>query len=456
MLRSRLFALRLLSALPVVALPAGPASAGPSLPGHYLASTLPTCTADDAAGFTACIDKLNGGLTDDVQLTNLVICSGPAACDFPAVRVSRPVSVGGATNSGAGFRRLDTFNYPIVKIQNSTGVTLKNLQFDENREHDCDPTVEDCSSSVSITDDSNIVVDGVTIQYAKSFGIAVTGTKGLTIKNSTLVDHEIFGIWLNNNPPHVPTDVHLENNLLKDTKSNGVLFSAAGTAKNPATITGNTFIHDHRDAVFFVCGPSGRGPCAGGQLLISRYTQNLTISDNVIKEGIMDNYDSQGLFVSGIEFSEHDVSGVTITKNDIHKNTGTGIVVNSPQTNISNISIDQNKLYANRDAIYFPGADIGHNCYAPKCSPTILRGSMYSYPPCIIPAGATTCTTTVTWTTNDASKDAAVKTSSGATFATGTGGSKVSGPIGAAGETFKLYAGPTLLSTLFVKGVTPK
>src|SRR5438874_13410175 len=107
MVPHRASVLRAFAALLVAVLPAGSASAGPSLPAHYLASTLPTCTADDAASFKACLEKLNGGLTDDVQVTNLIICSGPAACDFPAVRVSRPVSIAGATNSGAGFRRPD-------------------------------------------------------------------------------------------------------------------------------------------------------------------------------------------------------------------------------------------------------------------------------------------------------------------------------------------------------------
>ncbi|MCY3795611.1 MAG: fibronectin type III domain-containing protein, partial [Gammaproteobacteria bacterium] len=77
--------------------------------------------------------------------------------------------------------------------------------------------------------------------------------------------------------------------------------------------------------------------------------------------------------------------------------------------------------------------------------------------PCVIPAGATRCSTTVTWSTQHATKPCVYLKGSEAKFACGATGSKAAPWITAAGRTLELKNGATYaadtLASVFVKGV---
>ena len=77
--------------------------------------------------------------------------------------------------------------------------------------------------------------------------------------------------------------------------------------------------------------------------------------------------------------------------------------------------------------------------------------------PCTIPAGGTRCSTTVTWSTQNATKPCVYLKKSQGKFACGGSGSKVAPWINAAGRTLELRNGGTheadLLASVFVKGV---
>ena len=104
-------------------------------------------------------------------------------------------------------------------------------------------------------------------------------------------------------------------------------------------------------------------------------------------------------------------------------------------------------------------------CYSTNASVTVTvpaptpTGTISANPsPCTIPAGETRCSTTVTWSTQNAGSPCVYLKGSQAKFACGRSGSKVAPWISANGGTFELKNGGTYaaatLASVFVKGVS--
>jgi len=408
-----------------------------------------TCSADDLYSLNDCSYKIANGQADNIEITNLITCSsGVNSCNFAVKNIIRPVRIYGRNGSGAGFVRLD-FTGALLSIDNSTGVTISDLSFIDSPYLSCGSK---CSSPIAISNSKNIIVDHITILNPKVMGIEVSKTNGITIKNSIINNAAIFGIWFNSDlAGKLSASVNIENNLFKDNSANAIHFSGVGTTISPSVIKNNTFIHNHRDAVFKACGVSGTDPCSGGQLSIEPGTNNLVIQGNVIKDGKMDAYDSLGYYTSGIEFTNYNVNNVMITQNDIHNNRGTGIIVNSNPANISNVSIINNKLYNNGVDIIFPGAKISGNCFSAACM-TMLSGKIYADPnPCLLTISGGQCTSAIIWTTNDAT-NTSVKVG-GNTFSINPSGAQNASWIPESQVRFDLYSGSTLLDSVNVRGL---
>lgn len=410
-----------------------------------------TCAAHNLDKFRTCMGMVASGEADNVELLNLITCSGADTCNFSLNNISRPVKIYGAPNSGAGFRRVDSYTYSIFNVSNSNGVSISNLLFDEVAGNACP---ENCGSTISVWDSSVITLADLTILSSKVMGVAVSKTQKIAVRNSVIHNAAVFGMWFSNDLSALSSEVAIENNLFKDNKSNAILFAASSPATSPSVIRNNTFLHNHRDVIFFVCG-SGTDPCSGGQLLIEQGTRNLRIENNVIKDGKIDAYDARGYHASGIEFTNHNAHDVVMAGNDIHGNTGTGIVANLGITDISNISITGNKLYANGNNIDFPGAEISGNCFTANCL-TLLSGAIYADPnPCALSSAQSLCSSQIIWSSNDAADAKVLAGDEKALFSTNTSDLQTASWIGEQGAVFYLYAGDSLLDSVFVRGLDP-
>ncbi|MBI4084384.1 MAG: right-handed parallel beta-helix repeat-containing protein [Candidatus Levybacteria bacterium] len=405
------------------------------------------CQASDAVSWKDCGNKINSNLADNIEITTLITCSGPNACPIQITNVNRPVRIYGTPNSSAGLKRIDNYTYPLLSISGSNGIRIENLHFDETTAS-CS---SNCRSTLAIANSQNITFDTINVLYPKVMGLEISNVDTITVTNSKFINASVFGIWMSTTQPYIPKNAHITNNLFLDTKSNAVFFSATATPENPSTINGNTFIHNHREAIFSVCG-GGNYPCSGGQLLLAQGTNNLKIEGNIIKEGKIDAHAE--LWASGIEVEQINIHNVTITRNDIHDNRGYGIVAVSNPQNVDGVTISDNKLYRNSFGNFrFATADIRNNCEsATGCFP-LTKGSIYAYPnPCIIYQGQDRCTATIHWTTNDAT-NTKVEVGGGGLFSTNPQGTQDASWITAAGATFNLYSGTTLLDSVFVKGI---
>src|SRR3990167_4711403 len=69
------------------------------------------CTANSVDSLRACIADINSNLTEVIEITNTIICDQQSVCEFKLDNINRPVTIRGAPNSGAGFRRTQNYNY---------------------------------------------------------------------------------------------------------------------------------------------------------------------------------------------------------------------------------------------------------------------------------------------------------------------------------------------------------
>lgn len=419
-------------------------------------TTAAVCKASDLSSLKNCFGKLTNNQTNKIEITNLITCSGSNACAFSLNNINRQVIVYGST-TGAGLFRTDTFTYPFLTINNSRGVLIKNLKFEENTNTTCRYPTDNCASTISIADSSNIFLDQLTINNSKAMGVAASNVHNFYVSNSTISNVAVFGIWMNNNSSFTSSDVHIVSNTFANNQSNAILFSAnGGTTNSLNTITGNTFNHNHRNAVFSVCGASGKDPCSGGQLLIEQNTRNLQIANNTIQNGSNGSYSYLG--TSGIEFANANISDVKIANNDIHDNTGFGIVANEGLSHVTNINISNNRLYSNNYGnIAFPTAQIANICTSADCSLSLITGKISASPnPCQVLLGSSQCTQTINWTsTNISNPQVKVGNFGGpfdGLFSINPSGGQMASWITDKGSQFNLYSGDTLIASTFVFG----
>lgn len=394
------------------------------------------CAVTDTLSLKDCFQKVLTNTVDFVEVKNLITCSGDQACAVSLPNITnRPVYIFGTPNSNVGFKRLDSFKYYIFNISSSSNISFVNLHFDENVLATCAYPTGGCVSPITISNSSNLYLDNLKIEYSKVMGIEISNSKEVTIQNSTISYSSVFGIWSSQN---ISTR-YLHNNF-NDTKSNAILFESSSPIDKPSIIAGNTFTHNHRDAIFNSCN----GPCGGGQLLVSN-SSNVIIENNTIINGKIETYPM--IPSSGIEFSLP-LTNIQIKRNSIHNNTGWGIVVNGSSLTPNNVTIDQNMLYSNNAGnIVFPNAVQGNNCFSTYCNfKTEIVGIISSSPyPCFL-SGSTQCSSTISWTTSNAALPALKKDST--IIATDLSGSS-SQPITSTGTRFELYDGMSLLNTLY-------
>jgi len=290
-------------------------------PAPYVAPSGATCDVSDVPTLQSCVAAVRSGAATKVRFTAMVNCSGNQTCLVDLENVNGPITFFGAAGITAGFRRTDTYTYSLVKLNGASAIAFANLTLDEGPpDPACTPylvngvTVIPCQPTVYVSNSSGILFEQVTVLHSKQNGIAFTGTQGVTIRDSTVQDAGVFGIWTDGSSSAMSSNVSLVNNLIQDSLSNGIFLSFTQNA----TIGGNTLKHNQYVALFQTCG----GGCAGGQIDMLNNT-SLQIYSNEIVDGQIDLNNATGQ-TWGIEIANPNVD-VLITNNQFTNNVGAGI-----------------------------------------------------------------------------------------------------------------------------------
>lgn len=303
-------------------------------PNSVLALDTTPCKAGAIASLNQCLVKLEAGTISRIEITNKINCNNIARCEFIIQNVTQG-EIFGTPGSNAGFIRTDLYDYNIFKIINSTNLTISNLTFDDNiGSPNCIYTeyLVKCKPQINISSSSIIVLNALKLFNSKAQAIILQEVNNFTFKNSELTGTYVQGIWMK---PDSVNGVRILNNIFKDTFASALFI--AGTN---IIINDNVFIHNQWKPPWIT---------QGGQINIYK-VNNLLIENNEIKDGKYDNHPTG--ITPGIEFHSKLLNkNVTIRNNNIHDNSGWGIVGGIYNTiiNMENVLVTQNILNNNKE-----------------------------------------------------------------------------------------------------------
>jgi len=429
------------------------------------------CIASDASSLRGCMEQVLAGTTSRIAITSDITCAGPDSCHLRFAGVAGPAVVFGAKPDGtnAVLHRVDHFDYHLIEIDGSANLEFRDLDLQEGERNQpsglfgtsgydvnasCDVAPEACKTAVALTAESHdIVFDHVSILESKGQGMEIGNVDRVTVRNSEIRHAWANGIWTTSGTlevpnEHVPYHLRLENNLFVDNRCSAIELSGAADS----VISGNVLRHNHMGSIYHV---------PGGQLAIEMNTSQLTIVDNEIEDGRIDEdavLASQGWLSVGIEFTDSHVHGVTIDHNYIHDVTGGGIIHDPPpagatRSDFGPIAIANNvfqRLGVEGGLVNFDPPDLtaGTNCSEAACTWQRPTGTLTpSAQTCAGDPMTGLCSLTLSWSTADARSGVAVVID-GATFATGPTGSQAAPWISARPARFDLYDGDTLLDSV--------
>ncbi|HXH39570.1 MAG TPA: hypothetical protein VNN08_13145 [Thermoanaerobaculia bacterium] len=356
------------------------------------------CLATTAGELVACSNAVQSGTYSIIEIQGDIVCSGVDAC---RVHINdRPVAIRG--DAGATIRRIDHHDYPLIQIIGSLAAEISSLTIDEDADVACTPVTPTnppvdnpaCSRTIDIFGVADVVLDHVTIAASKSIGAFFNTCGSARVSHARFIAPYQFGLEITG----LTGGLTIEDTLFWHASSNAlVLFDVHGTAQAPLVLRRSLFDHNHRDDVYYTCGPGGHEKCAGGQLLLAGKVDFLRVENTVMRQGF-DDLDSNAV-VDGVEINQPGIHDVTFASDDVHTNTSWGVGLNSDPIDVARISFVNDKLYDNGKDPRYLGVDIGNfppgiesetgSCHTADCA-AVPFGALWS-----LPGGA------VSWTTND-------------------------------------------------------
>lgn len=423
--------------------PAPPPTATP-LPGPTAAPapsatpepTAGVCRAADINALRACLNNVKAENITRIEILGLISCNQSIVCELKIQNVSTPLTVEAPANTVAGFRRTSKYDYSILRIEDSSNITIRNLIFDDVR-HSCDRRNDPCAQPVIVVSNSaNVALNQVALYYPQQVGVSVAKANNLIVKNSKFIQPGLIGIWMSYVPEDSSPRYHIENNFFFRSGVEAVAVQGIASATNPNTLKDNLFQHTHALYTYDICGPLANEPCGGASISVYK-SGHTVISGNVIRDNYIENNPpGYNLVADGMEISAQ-VDSLVIRGNDFHNMTGGGFGFSPPGPGGvppdlgRRVTIQGNKFYSNGpgpapsfagdfmsgDEIFERFLDIAkiraENCFSASCPPRVSMGRIYAEPnPCVISPGTTMCASTIHWFTNDVA-DVQVRVSAG-------------------------------------------
>jgi len=398
-----------------------------------------TCVATTAAQLVACAGQVQSGARSVIEIQGDIVCSGVDACRVEIH--DRPVTVRGVP--GASIRRTDHHDYPLIQAIATPSATVADLTIDEVGSVDCEPVsptnppVENpaCAHTLDFYGVGSATLDHVTVVASKSLAASFNTGGSVRITHSRFVAPLQFGVQAG----QLTAGFSVEDTLFAQASSNAlVLYMLHGTAQAPLVVRNTFFDHNHRDDVYFLCGPQANVRCSGGQLLLAQGVDFLRVEKTVLRRGA-DDVDPNTP-VGGVEINFPAVHDVSFVDNDVHTHGMWGIYLNSDPVDVARISLLGNKLYDNGRSLYYDGVDVGNfpqgivtetgSCHQAGCAKVTL-GMLWA-----VPGGS------FSWVTNDATAPRVVV--DGTQSSTDANGQGAAAP----GTTVLLYDGATELDRL--------
>lgn len=330
-----------------------------------VAQSSTNCIARDINGLIACVRNANSyqriDITKDLSCTDNCCPDSGALLKFNSVRNLEIV--------GHGHRLLRTKNQrqcSLLDINNASNISVSDLHLDDDQRVGGCQVAENCPRMVHVRDSSNISFADTHISHGKGYAFYVQGTNGFRFERSSLHNSGVLGMYIGHGND-ASSNVQITQSTFSDNQTNGLaLLGVTGASQTDNLVADNVFLRNHRMGQWAVEPRYGSGFTGGGQLYVAQ-ASNVTIRNNLIKDGYCENCFVQRVNrsgVSGIELgrpNQQSVSNIVVSNNTILNLDGFGISQNANSNLTGNVSVRDNKLLNTTSGEQLQGANKSGN-----------------------------------------------------------------------------------------------
>lgn len=334
-------------------------------PDANIVQTSTNCIARDINGLLSCVRNANSyqriDVANDLSCTDNCCPNGGALLRFDNVRNLDIV--------GHGNRLLRTKNQrqcSLLDINNSSNISVSGLKLDDDQRVSGCQVAENCPRMVHVKGSSNIAFTDSHISHGKGYAFYVQGTNGFRFERSSLHNSGVLGMYIGHGND-ASSNVQITQSTFSDNQTNGLaLLGVKGTSLTSNLVADNIFIRNHRMGQWAVEPKYGTGFTGGGQLYVAQ-ASNVTVRNNLIKDGYCENCFVQRVNrsgVSGIELgrpNQQSISNVSVRNNTILNLDGFGISQNANSTLTGNVSVRDNILLNTTSGEQLQGVDKSGN-----------------------------------------------------------------------------------------------
>jgi hypothetical protein len=307
------------------------------------------CLAEDPASLKKCADEVNKGNRTIITITKDIVCTSRQDCEINLENVKGDILIQGLHNKNAGIKRQGNFDYFLFNIFNSSGFRIQELYFSDEGDGCEGNDPNNCKGFISLQSSQNIEMGYLKFYDSRNIAIKIQDSQSIGIHNSYFGNSGMHALDVNKSG-----HVLIEKNSIENSGSNGIIFFGVSNEERQSIISENAFNSNHINGKFAPCS----SPCVPSQIKVKSGTQNLVIKRNTIKNGRMDEFDSYGIYTTGLEL-EGDLTNITVECNDIYNNRGVGIVGKS----IKGVNLVSNALYENGMNVSFSDYSLLENTY---------------------------------------------------------------------------------------------
>ncbi len=322
------------------------------------------CIARDTNGLVACVRNANA--YQQIDIANDIQCADNCCPNGDAI--IKLSNVHGLQINGHGHRLIRKANQrqcSLLDIQSGSDIAFRNIFLDDDQSVPGCQVSENCPRMVHIKNASNIAFDQTHISHGKGYVVYVQATNGFRFVNGSLHNSGVLGMYIGHGN-NASTNVRITGSTFSDNQTNGLaLLGVTGNNVTDNLVADNIFVRNHRKGQWAVLPRYGTGFTGGGQLYVAE-ASNVTVRNNVIKDGFCDNCYIQRQArtgVSGIELglpNNASVSNVEISGNQILNLDGFGISQNSNSA-LRNVSISNNQILNSTSGLHASGVNTANN-----------------------------------------------------------------------------------------------
>ncbi len=313
-----------------------------------IVQTSNNCIARDISSLSACVRNADSyariDIANNIQCTDNCCPNGTALLKFNQVSNLDIAGHGHRIQRSQGHRQCG-----LLEINNSSGIRFNALRLDDDQQVPGCQVAENCPRMVYIKHASQVSFVDTHVSHGKGYAFYVQGTNGFRFERGVLHNSGVLGMYIGHGDD-ASTNVHITQSTFSDNQTNGLaLLGVTGQSLTTNLVADNLFVRNHRKGQWAVAPRYGSGFTGGGQLYVAQ-ASNVTVRNNVVKDGYCDNCFVQRKNrsgVSGIELgrpNQQSVNHVEVSGNRVLNLDGFGISQNANSALTNNVTVRNNVL----------------------------------------------------------------------------------------------------------------